>query len=130
MDAASTSTSRASRNLLIGPSESALNLPNAFSQIMGSVPREQRKDARDQCNRPVLTYNQNYNPYEPPPEDRRPNYSLYTPEEPLHNDRAVIITRLPRKYIITDATKRRRTVWVWQLGYALTNTSKRDEPTI
>jgi hypothetical protein len=130
MDTASTSTSRASRDLSIGPSKSVLNLPNAFSQIMGSVPREQRKDVRDRCNRPVPTYNQNYNPYEPPPEDRRPNYSLYTPGEPLHNNRAVIIVRLPRKYVITGATKRKRTVWVWQLGYALTNTSKRDKPTV
>ena len=110
MDTASTSTSRASRNLLIRPSKSASNLPNTFSQIIGSVPREQRKDVRDRYNRPVLTYNQNYNPYEPPPEDRRPNYSLYTLGEPLHDDRVVIITRLLRKHVIAGATKRRRIV--------------------
>ena len=130
MDAASTSTSRASRDLLIRPSESASNLPNTFSQIIGSIPREQRKDARDQYNRPVLTYNQNYNPYEPPPEDRCPDYSLYAPGEPLHDDRVVVITRLPRKHVIIGATKRRRIAWVWQLGYALTDTSKRDKPTV
>jgi hypothetical protein len=130
MDAASTPTSRASRNLSIGPSESLSNLPNAFSQIMGSMPREQRKDIRDRCNRPVPTYNQNYNPYEPPPEDRRPDYSPYTPGEPLYDDCTVIIIRLPKKHVITGATKRKRTVWVWQLGYTLTDTSKKDEPTI
>ncbi|KAH8757440.1 hypothetical protein F5882DRAFT_444448 [Hyaloscypha sp. PMI_1271] len=53
MDAASTSTSRASRDLSIRPSESVSNLPNTFSQIMGSVPREQRKDIRDRCNQPA-----------------------------------------------------------------------------
>jgi len=80
---------------------------------MGSMPREQRKNARDQYNRPVLTYNQNYNPYEPPPEDRRPNYSPYAPGEPLFNDRAVIIARLPKKHVITGTTKRKRIAWVW-----------------
>lgn len=110
MDAASTPTSRASRDLSIGPSESLLNLPNTFSQIMGSVPREQRKDVRDRYNRPVLTYNQNYNPYKPPPKDRRPDYSPYTPGEPLFDDRTVIIARLPKKHIITGTTKRKRTV--------------------
>jgi hypothetical protein len=113
MDAASTPTSRASRNLSIGPSESLSNLPNTFSQIMGSIPREQRKDIRDRYNRPVLTYNQNYNPYEPTPEDRRPDYSLYTPGEPLYNNYIVIIIRLPKKYIITGTTKQKRIVWVW-----------------
>jgi hypothetical protein len=130
MDTVSTPTSRASRNLSIRPSESLSNLPNAFSQIMGSMPREQRKDVRDRYNRPVPTYNQNYNPYEPPPEDRRPDYSLYTPGEPLYNDYIVIIIRLLKKHVITGTTKRKRIVWVWQLGYALTDTSKKDEPTI
>lgn len=94
------------------------------------TPTEQRKGVRDRCNRLVPTYNRNYNPYEPPPEDRRPDYSPYTSGEPLYDDRPIIIIRLPRKHVIAGASKRKRTAWVWQLGYALTDTSKKDEPTI
>ncbi|PMD58455.1 uncharacterized protein K444DRAFT_614225, partial [Hyaloscypha bicolor E] len=113
MDSAPAPISQASRDPLIGPSESLSNIPNAFAQMMHGTPTEQRKGIRDRCNRLVPTYNRNYNPYKPPPEDRRPDYFPYTSGEPLHDDRPIIIAWLPRKHVIAGASKRKRTTWVW-----------------
>jgi hypothetical protein len=85
---------------------------NAFGlmQSGGSLPQPAQQ--RDRCQRPTPTYNSNYNPYEPPPEDRPRTYSPYANGEPLFDDRPVIVSRLPIGYIIASATVRPKTAWV------------------
>jgi hypothetical protein len=74
---------------------------------------------RDTCKRPEPIYNANYNPYEKPPKDQPGGYSPYVYGEPLWDDRPVIVARLPRGYTIAGPAKKKRTQWVWNLGYAL-----------
>jgi hypothetical protein len=130
MDAPSTPIDLTSRDPSIGPSESSSNLPNAFTQMMRSEPGEKKLEVRDRCQRPVPTYNQNYNPFQLPPDDRNPDYSPYIKGEPLFDDRLVIAARLPRKHIVAGASRRKRTAWVWHLGYALVDTRRADETSI
>jgi len=63
---------------------------------------------RDTCNRLELIYNTNYNPYEKPPKERPGGYSLYVYGEPLWDDRAVVVARLPRGYTIAGLAKKKR----------------------
>jgi len=130
MDSALTPIDLTSRDPSIGPSESSSNLPKVFNQMIRGAPVNQKKELRDRCRRPEPIYNYNYNPFAPPPEDRRPDYSPYIVGEPLHDDREVILARLPKKYVLEGSTKRKKTAWVWKLGYALTDTSKANGPPI
>jgi hypothetical protein len=43
------------------------------------------------CKRPELIYNANYNPYEKPPDGQSGGYSLYVYEEPLWDDRSIVV---------------------------------------
>jgi hypothetical protein len=79
---------------------------------------------RDRCKRLEPIYNTKYDPYKVPSADLPDDYSLYANNEPLHDDRPIIISRIPSKHILSGASKRPRTNWTWQLGYNLTNTSK------
>jgi len=93
-------------------------LPSAFRRIMatsaGNTPAS--KDAlpstiqlRDTYDRPKPSYNNNYNPFYAPPNSLDPRYSLYENSEPLQDDRLVVVSRLPLKYILTGVVKRPRT---------------------
>ena len=110
------------------PSGSAL--PNAFGRMMGPAPVVQSTAKRDRCNRPQPEYNNNYNSYEKLRDDLRPDYSPFEFGEPLFDDRPIIIARLPRLHTAASASKKPRTAWVWKLGYALTDNSKSNKPTI
>ena len=109
---------------------SGSTLPNAFSRMMGPAPTGQSTQKRDRYIRLKPQYNRNYNPFEKPPNDLRPDYSPYVFREPLYDDRAIIIARLPRYYTAAPAAKKPRTSWVWNIGYALTDNKKAGCPTI
>jgi hypothetical protein len=85
-------------------------LPNAFNRLMqtDSLPAVKR----DRCLRLPPTYNRNYDPFKPRPEDLPGGYSPYTFGEPLYDDRPVIIARLPLHCIVAGPTKKPRTQWV------------------
>jgi hypothetical protein len=85
-------------------------LPNAFNRLMQNpgVPAVQR----DQCLRPLLVYNRNYDLFKPPPEDLPGGYSPYVFGEPLYDDRPVVVIRLPLHYVVAGPTKKPRTKWV------------------
>jgi hypothetical protein len=119
-----------SREASANPSELPSTLLGAFSQMMQQQPVVQKKEVRDRCRRPSPTYNFNYNPYEPPSDDLPMGYSPYVFREPLYDDREVIVSRLPQQHTLCSAQKRRRTQWVWKVGYALTDESRAEKPTI
>ena len=64
---------------------------------------------RDTCQRPKVTYNERYDPFKTPPADLDPQYSLYAYIEPLHDDRPLIIARIPSNHVLTDVVRRPRT---------------------
>ena len=101
---------------------SRLSLPNAFSRIIAGKGKMQEVLHRDTCNCLELIYNTNYNPYKKPPKERPGGYSPYVYREPLWDDRAVVVARLLRGYIIAGPAKKKRTQWVWSLSYALSKT--------
>jgi hypothetical protein len=109
---------------------SGSTLPNAFGRMMQGGRVVQQATRRDTCKRPTPTYNHNYDPFKKPSDTLPHGYSPYVFGEPLFDDRAVIIKRLPKHHIIAGPSKRPRTSWVWHLGYALINDSKKDKPTI
>ncbi len=87
-------------------------LPNAFSRMMAPAPVVQSTAKRDRCARPTPTYNHNYNPYEKPSVDLCRDYSPYVYGEPLYDDRAITVARLPAYHTVAAATKKPRTQWV------------------
>jgi hypothetical protein len=97
-----------SREASAAPSELSSTLLDAFSEMMQPVENE----VRDRCRRPSLTYNSNYNPYEPPRDDLPLSYSPYVFREPLYDGQEVIVSRLPAQHILCSTNKRRRTQWV------------------
>jgi hypothetical protein len=105
------------------------SLPNAFGRMM-----EKQKGPemviRDQCMRPTLEYNTNYNPYAIPRDDLPGGYSPYVFKEPLFDDRPAIVARLPKKCTLAPPAKRPRTSWVWPLGYAIHDNSKPQKPVL
>ena len=58
-----------SRGLFATPSELPSSFLNTFSQIIQSQPIVEKEEGRDQCQRLIPTYNFNYDPYKPPPND-------------------------------------------------------------
>jgi hypothetical protein len=91
---------------------STSTLPNAFGQLMQSQQATTSTAQRDRCQRPSVVYNQNYNLYTAPPVDLPPIYLPYVFREPLYNDRAVIVARLPRQHTVAEPPKKPRTAWV------------------
>ena len=75
-----------SREASANPSKLSSTLLSGFSQMIQQQPVVQKKEVRDRCRRPSLTYNFNYNPYEPPSDDLPIGYSPYVFREPLYND--------------------------------------------
>ena len=112
------------------PAGSGSTVTNAFGIMMAPQATKKSVLLRDRCFRPTLLYNDNYNPQKPPNEKNKEDYSPYDFGEPLFDDRAVIIDRLPAGHVVAAATKRPRTSWTWKLGYALVNTLKASKPTI
>jgi len=88
---------------------SKLSLPNAFSRIIARKGKMQEVLHCDTCNRPKLIYNTNYNPYKKPPKERPGGYSPYVYGEPLWDNRAIVVARLPRGYTIIKPAKKKRT---------------------
>jgi len=99
---------------------------NAFSRIIGTDPSPATASLiiKDKCKRPTVTYNSNYHPEKPPPDGQLESYSLYVFGEPLFDDRPVDIRRLPPRYVLSTATTRPLTSWVWKLGYRIDDNSK------
>jgi hypothetical protein len=64
----------------------------------------------DTYKRPTLTYNHNYDLFKKPSDTLPYSYSPYVFGEPLFNNRAVIIKRLPKHHIIAGPSKRPRTL--------------------
>jgi hypothetical protein len=79
----------------------------------------------DKCQRPEPQYNANYNPFSTPPEGQSADYSLYVFLKPLFDDRAAIVARFPKNYTLAGAPRKPRKSWVWNLGYALSNHTKK-----
>lgn len=102
---------------------STSSLPNAFGRMMANGP-VQEVLRRDTCKRPDPIYNTNYNPFIKPPDSLHGGYSPYIYGEPLYDDRPVIIARLPTNFTIAGPSKKARTSWVWNLGYAFSGSSK------
>jgi hypothetical protein len=111
------------------PSEPAPASANAFNRLMARAPTL-NTIKRDTCFRPIPDYNANYDPYKLPSETRASGYSPYIYGEPLFDDRPILTSRLPVDHYLAIPSKRPRIVWVWKLGYALTNASKVSSPTI
>jgi hypothetical protein len=112
------------------PAPSGSTLQNAFGLMMVPQPAPLAAVQRDRCFRPPLVYNHNYRPTEPPNPNQPQGYSPYVYGEPLFDDREVIIKNLPKNHTVAPATKKPRTSWTWKVGYALVNTSKKNNPTI
>ena len=91
---------------------SGLTMPNAFSRLMAAAPVVQSTAKRDLYTRPTPVYNQYYNPFQVPVDNLYPNYSLYAYREPLYDDRAIIMARLPKHHTAAGAAKKPRTQWV------------------
>jgi hypothetical protein len=114
------------------PSTTALGstLPSAFSRMMQPAPVIQSTVKRDRCVRPTPTYNHNYNLYKKPLVDLRSDYSPYVYREPLYDNRPITVARLPTFHTALGPAKKPRTLWVWNLGYALTNNRQASRLTI
>jgi hypothetical protein len=109
---------------------SANTVTSVFGRMMNAAPPQTGFSARDRCFRLTPIYNNNYDPNRAPPTDQHIGYSPYVYGEPLYDDRAVVVARLPARWTIAPPTKRPRTSWVWKLGYALLNNTKASSPTL
>jgi len=103
------------------------SLPNAFNRL---IEKANPGALRDTCSRLIPEYNTNYNLYAMPYEDLPDGYSPYVFKEPLHDDRPVTATQLPKNCTVAPLAKRARTSWVWRLGYAINNLSKPRKPVL
>ena len=91
---------------------SGSTLPNAFSHLIGPAPVIQSTTKRDLYVRLTPVYNQYYNPFQKPADDLRSDYSPYVYGEPLYDDRAIVVARLPKHHTEASAAKKPRTQWV------------------
>jgi hypothetical protein len=76
-------------------SQSPTENSNVFSVLIGSSKLAADTIVKDKCKRLIPTYNHNYNPDKLPPTDLPGGYLLYVFGEPLFDDRAVLLARLP-----------------------------------
>jgi hypothetical protein len=88
---------------------STSSLPNAFELLGRAEPRVPQAVQRDRCTRPTLSYNSNYNPFEPLNLEKLIDYSPYVHGEPLFNDRPVHLPSLRRHYSVAGSSKKART---------------------
>jgi hypothetical protein len=120
-------SARSMRSTFTTTTSQLSSLPNAFNRLMEKA---NPGALRDTCSRLTLEYNTNYNLYAMPREDLPDGYNPYVFKEPLHDNRPVTATQLPKNYTITPLTKRARISWVWRLGYAIDNSSKPRKPVL
>ena len=83
---------------------------------------------RDSCSRPIPVYNSNYNLYAIPNENTPGGYSPYVYKELLFDDWPVVINELSKNCILAPPPKRSRILWVWPLGYIITDSSRSRNP--
>src|ERR1700721_2014450 len=69
------------------------------------------KVVRDRCFRPPVKYNDQYDPFKPPNDQNKAEYSPYDFGEPLFDDREVIIARIPAGHVVTGASKKKKSSW-------------------
>lgn len=74
---------------------------------------------RDRCKRPPRLYNDFYDPFHPERDDLPSDYSPYANGQPLFDDRAIDLSKIPRGKSLAPANKKPRRSWVWELGYTL-----------
>jgi hypothetical protein len=115
-------SSRSTRSTSIAMTSQS-SIPNAFGHMMQNE-KGHNTLLRDTCLCPIPKYNTNYNPYATPREDLPNDYSPYVFKEPLYDNRAIIVTELPKNYIVAPPPKRPRTAWVWALGYGILDSSR------
>jgi hypothetical protein len=115
--------------LSFAPSEPAPASTNAFNRLIARAPT-MNTIKRDTCFRPISDYNANYDPYKLPSEIRALGYSPYIYGEPLFDDRLILTSRLPVDHYLIVPSKSPRIVYIWKLGYALTDISKVLNPMI
>ena len=83
-------------------------LVNPFASMMAPQPtKNQARVLRDRCFRPPLTYNDKYNPMEPPSQLIKADYSLYDYREPLFDDRPAKLLRFLTGHVLAPTNKRR-----------------------
>jgi hypothetical protein len=78
-------------------------LPNTFGLLMHPKSTDLLPSPayqKDITFRLTVKYNNEYNPYQIPPEDQSNNYSPYKPGQPLYDKRLVVIKRVLKHYIL------------------------------
>ena len=85
---------------------------------------------RDKCKRPLLLYNDNYDPYKPANLNLPVGYTLYAFGEPLFDDREAIVVRFLPNYVLAGPSKKLRTFWVWKVSYTFRDNGKPAKPLI
>jgi hypothetical protein len=110
------------------PSQSSLGT-NPFSRMMNPT-RESTPTVivKDTCKRPEVQYNFNYNPLIAPSDTQPKGYSPYVYGEPMYDDREPLTARFPRHHVLSGASKRERTQWVWRVGYMVVDSTKASKP--
>jgi hypothetical protein len=89
------------------------------------------KANRDSCKRPYpFKYSILYDPYNGPSEPLPEKYSPYDVDQPLFDDRPMIIARLPHRHSEAPPGKRGRNQWTWKVGYALIDELSKGNPLI
>ena len=88
------------------------SLLGVFSRIISHANVVQSSAKRDKYTRLTPKYNENYDLYKPQPSKLSPDYSPYVFGEPLFDDKPVIITRLPKYYLVALLPKKPRTSWL------------------
>lgn len=77
---------------------------NVFAVMMRGQGSLSDSNRRDKCDRPIPTYNNKYNPFQPPPTTLPDDYSLYNFGEPLLDDRTVVLANVPLQWAVAPAT--------------------------
>ena len=111
----------------VSPSESSLL--DAFGRIIGESV-VQSIAHRDKYKRPLLLYNDKYDPYKPTNSNLPVGYTLYAFREPLFDNREAIVTRFLPNHVLAGPSKKPRTSWVWKVGYAFRDNRKPTKPLI
>ena len=106
-------------------SKSTTSTANVFDRMRANAARLEPPIKRDRCHRLTPIYNQYYDPNEPPCDNLPHKYSPYTHVQPLFDDRPAIPSRFEAQHTLAGEGKRLRQSWVWPLGYAVNNTTKK-----
>ena len=119
------------RASLAASATTTATIVNTLQQIIRpQATKKPTKVVRDRCFRPPVKYNDQYDPFKPPNDRNKAEYSPYDFGEPLFDDREVIIARIPAGHVVAGASKKKKSSWTWKVGYAFINTLKANRPTI